>query len=395
MVVPQSLGASLASSERPERNSPSASCTFHHRSGALPTGLTTRPDRPQLRLIGCIDQTLVLKTAENLARWLFSGALSHSDGAIAAWRDHATQELAYEYPEITGYLLTAAAFTGRTDDLRVRKAADWLCDRVERGVLHSRACDGRVIYNFDTAIVAAGLLNFGSATSGDRYLDASIRLAIRLRDQLLRRGWLSALDPDSAIPTRKASWSTTGRVHLLKATQALFLASEHGVDCMIEAAELVVDDVVRRFSLDGEDLRGPDGRTYLHPACYALEGLWIWSVARGSATHLDLARRVFDEILAFRLPSGGFPRTAGGSEDEEQTDVVAQMTRLASLLRRDEEADKGLARLSELTLPAPPGVALVYAPRSAHVHESSWSSMFALQAFELTLQPALDWRQLI
>jgi hypothetical protein len=381
--------------ERSEQNFPSVSRTSHHRSEALPAGLAARLDQAQPQPIGFIDQAPVLKTAEGLARWLFSGALSHSDGAIAAWRDHATQELAYEYPEITGYLLTAAAFTGRTDDPRVRQAADWLCDRVERGVLHSRASDGPVIYNFDTAIVAAGLLNFGSATSGNRYLDTSIRLAVRLRDQPLRRGWLPTLDPDSTVPTREASWSTTGRVHLLKATQALCLASEHGVDCMIEAAELVVDDVVRRFSLDGEDLRGPDGRTYLHPACYALEGLWIWSVARDSVTHLDLARKVFDEILAFRLPSGGFPRSAGGSEAEEQTDVVAQMTRLALLLGRNEEADKGLARLSELTLPAPPGVALVYAPLSTHVHESSWSSMFALQAFELATQPTLDWRQLI
>src|SRR5262249_33909540 len=139
-----------------------------------------------------------------------------------------------------------------------------------------------------------------------------------------------------------------------------------------------------RFTARGPWFSRLSEPVYLHPACYAIEGFWIWHAVSGSQRHLDIARAALAELLSFRLPSGGFPQTSAGSGYEEQADVLAQVTRLALVLGQRDQADIGLARLAASTVPAPPGVAVVYAPGASQVHESSWPSMFALQAFALS-----------
>ena len=123
--------------------------------------------------------------------WLFAGGLAHPSGGIAGWRDRRTGRLSDEYPEISGYFLSAAVFAEATGAEPVIRAADWLTARIEGDELASRRADGGAIYNFDLGIVAAGLIKYGVREGRAPAVTAGIRAASCLRDQVNQYGHLS------------------------------------------------------------------------------------------------------------------------------------------------------------------------------------------------------------
>ena len=329
--------------------------------------------------------------SDQILRWLVSPDLFHASGAIAAWRSRATGELAFEYPEVTGYLLTCAAYAGQAQRPVVTRAADWLSARVEAGD-HSARPGSPVVYAFDLGIIATGLLNVGSALRSDRYLSAGVRLAERLRDEILRSGTLAATSAEPASPT----WSNAGRAHLLKCVQCLCLAEEQGAGRMREAAGSFVSSV-GEVTLETPDLAFGETGPNLHATCYAAEGLWVWSAVSGDAK----AERTADALLAgveqARLPSGGFPKDLGRNRAVEQSDVTAQVARLGLLLgRKDAERSAALQRLEAIALPTAEGLAIPYQPAATPQHENSWCAMFAFQALRLAASSRpLAWRSLV
>ena len=335
-------------------------------------------------------------TSAELFQWLFSGGLSHPSGAVAGWRERRTGRLSDEYPEITGYYLSAAVFADATENAAVIRAADWLCERIETNASASRRVDGSAIYNFDQGIIAAGLIKYGVRAGKTRAVAAGIRAASRLRDQVNEHGHLPTFDPSAGSPVgRAATWSTVGRLHLAKTVQCLLLAAELGVSGMREAARTIVDDVSRGFSLASDGLRDAAGPTNLHATCYALEGLWIWDAAERTIRLRPLLTATFGELLTHRLPSGGLPRTVG-SAAREQSDVHSQVVRLAALLGRTAAIPSSVARLRQVASQADHGWSVPYEPESVEVHENAWATMFAAQALALIDgPPELEWWELI
>ncbi|HKY52417.1 MAG TPA: hypothetical protein VJP45_14265 [Candidatus Limnocylindria bacterium] len=344
---------------------------------------------------GVLDARSSPRSAD-LHEWLFAGALAHPSGAIAGWRERSTGRLSDEYPEISGYYLSAAVFADATDSPAVGRAASWLSERIEAGACASRRVDGSAIYNFDQGIIAAGLIKYGVRTGNARAVAAGIRAASRLRDQLAHEGRLEPLDPAGGHPVgRPATWSTVGRLHLTKTVQCLLLAAELGVSGMREAARTLIDDASGAFSLESDGLRDPTGRVNLHATCYALEGFWIWDAQQRSNGHHAILEAAFDQLMSHRLPTGGFPRLARG-EPREQSDVHAQVVRLAALLGRAPAMRTSVARLREIASAAERGWSVPYQPASAEIHENAWVTMFAAQALALVDgRPGLEWWELI
>jgi len=99
--------------------------------------------------------------------------------------------------------------------------------------------------------------------------------------------------------------------------------------------------------------------------------------------------------VSYRLPSGGFPRLASAAS-REQSDVHAQVVRLASLLGRGSTVRPSIARLRQVASPAEFGWSVPYEPQAPEVHENAWATMFAAQALALVDGPPdLDWWELI
>src|SRR5205823_5511355 len=83
--------------------------------------------------------------------------------------------------------------------------------------------------------------------------------------RVLRYGYLSTLDAAAGPPVgRPATWSTVGRLHLVKTVQCLLLADELGESGMRDAARVMVDATRRAFSLRSEWLREGNGEINLH-----------------------------------------------------------------------------------------------------------------------------------
>jgi hypothetical protein len=351
--------------------------------------------RPRTAELPASPSTSLGPTFGSLARWLFSGALAHPSGAVAGWRDSDTGKLSDEYPEITGYYLSAAVVSNATGSPAVAAAAQWLTGRIEANQIASRRADGPAIYNFDEGIIASGLIKYGVRAGDGRALAAGMSAAARLRDQVRRYGYLPTLDSRGGLPIgRPATWSTVGCLHLAKTVQCLLLAHELGASGMRDAAAGIIEHTKAGFSLESDSLREANGEINLHSTCYALEGLWIWNAAE-RATDLDeLLHAALDELLAQRLPSGGFPRNL--TRPHEQGDVTSQVIRLALLLGRGSAVQPSVARLREVAIPTDRGHAMPYQPAAAASHQNAWVTMFASQSLALADgSPELEWWELI
>jgi hypothetical protein len=334
--------------------------------------------------------------SRQLVNWLFSGALTHDSGAMAAWRELDTGRLAYPYPEITGYALTLAAGTTLTPPQAeiARRAAVWLIARHAAEETESRPGEPGVIYTFDRYVQATGLLNYGTATGDDRAAAIGVRLLSADAKRVVRDRRAHPIGEGSMSSTRTSCWSTVGSLHLLKAVQGFCLLGEvTGAQLGIDAAEILVTCYSDKLRVDSPHLAGADGRHYLHPYCYALEGLWAWAEATGDTSQSARVSGCLTEVLRFREPDGGIRRTA--EEPGTQFDVTAQAVRLAALLRLDPETwHPSALHLRRSAATAAPGLRYLPYRADGPVHQSSWASMFAAQALRAAREP-IPWQRLV
>jgi hypothetical protein len=345
-------------------------------------------------------------TAVGLRTWVSSQACQSASGAFVAWLDPGSGRQSYEYPEISGYALTYLAGLGSLSDAELvagDRAAAWLTSRVQVGALAARdGWDNEAVYLFDLGMMASGLMSFGRLTESKSYIEAGLRLAGLVREegsqgQLISPIW--HLGP----PSGRAGWSTHGIPHLAKLVQALLLSEELGSRTGRSVSARLIEAVKSRQQANGR--MRTDQRTQttmLHPHLYAAEGLWIWGNAVDDHEALELAGAALEWVLAQQLDLGGFPRSAPQTSTAavavEQSDVTAQVVRLAFVLRmRSPSVDRAIERLVQTARPCSSGVAIVYQPSSPMVHLNTWATLFAAQALALAAPNAtqLSWRQLV
>lgn len=364
--------------------------------------------------LGTIDAALAVNShaedvSSRLHHWLTTDLQSQS-GAFFAWVDHGSGKPSYEYPEITGYALTYLARSvekSRIDGPEIRaghSAATWLASLIEDRQLAARVnWDGHAIYNFDLAMIANGLLNFGTATADDRWVDSGLVLVQMLVRQVERYGYLPSIDPDGPVQSTRSAWSTEGFAHLVKTAQCLMTASALGEPGAEEAAGRIIEHGVWRQETDGRiSTHRSDFDCMLHPLFYAVEGLWTYGCATNSEVALGQARAAASWAWQFRMESGGFPRYISmidGSYGAEQCDATAQALRAAVLTELDVDVVPTVDRLCAIVLPiGDESCAMPYQPHSHPLHRNAWASMFAVQALELSSLPSshlFDWRHLV
>jgi hypothetical protein len=334
--------------------------------------------------------------SRQLVNWLFSGTLTHDSGAMSAWRELDTGNLAYPYPEITGYALTLAAGTTLSPPQAeiARRAAVWLIARHAAGESESRPVEPGVIYTFDRYVQATGLLNYGIVTGDDSAAAAGVRLLYADAERVVHDRGSHAIAGGSISSTRLPCWSTVGSLHLLKSVQGFCLLREvTGAQVAIDAAEILITSYSDELLVHSPHLADAEGRHYLHPYCYALEGLWVWAEATGDTSHAARVCDCLTEVLRFREPDGGIRRTV--EEPGTQFDVTAQAVRLGALLRLEPAAWRGSEQcLLRSAAAAAPDMKYMPYRADGPVHQSSWASMFAAQALRAEHEP-IPWQLLV
>jgi hypothetical protein len=348
-----------------------------------------------------------LMSAEaGMRAWLACGAVQAPSGAFHAWCDEAGRP-SFEYPEITGYALTHFAGLVYPDDHEVtagHRAGTWLVNRLRSGDLSAReSWDGHTVYTFDLAMIATGLMAFGSRHSSEEMIASGLALAGDIQEEIASTGSLQSVPPRSGSVSSRSAWSTEGLAHLIKTVQCLLWAGELGQDGCVDAAAQLVREACRAQCDDGRFRTHPDDReTMLHPHLYAVEGLWMWGAATGDAEALRRARLATQWVWTHQRFNGAFPRwiSASGEEGPNQADLTAQALRAAVLV--DVAADRRATTAEWLAGAAVwnrarTAAAVPYQPGSGTVHLNTWTTLFAAQALmsHLVGPDAVSWRSLV
>jgi hypothetical protein len=339
----------------------------------------------------------VRAVAAAIRRWLASGAAQSPTGAYCAWLEATTGALAYEYPAISGGALTW--LSGRRDpsprELAAGTlAAEWLHFRLVSGDRSARAgWDRGAVYTFDLGMMAAGLISFGALVGEQRFLDRGHAIARDLAAYVTSPLGLRALAPDAPPTGRGDDWSTTGRAHLVKCVQALLLAGQR------RAADRLALTTMDDQRADGSfRTQAGDDLVMLHAQFCAVEGLWIWGVARGDAVAVRRARAAVEFAWEYQLASGGLPRFVAADElGPEQLDVTSQAVRAAILVGLEPPGlHRAISRLVALTVERDGAAALIGRPGAAEKPLDTSVTMFAAQALGLAAdRQAVRWRTLV
>ena len=336
----------------------------------------------------------------DLSRWLASGAVQSPDGAFHAWLDADTGELAFAYPEITGYAVTWLAGRANATDAEraaARRACDWLIGRLDAGRWTARdGWDHDAVYVFDLAMIATGLLTFGRVTQDAKAIAAGSAIVADIQRQQEREHPLRSLSHRSPASSERSAWSTEGYAHLIKVVQCLLLGAEIGVPRSREAASTLIGRAGGLQQADGRFVtHHRDGPTMLHPHLYAVEGFWMCAEATGDETARARARRGIDWAWSTQLEDGGRPRSSPGPGAPAQADLTAQAVRMGVLLGSDPTSIARAFRwLESIAGGDQRGCALHY--QEGEPHLNTWATLFGAQAVSLLAGSGpLDWRVLV
>ncbi len=305
--------------------------------------------------------------------WLASSAVVMPDGGVRSWSNPAHP--GYRYPEAAGLWLSLLA--GRAPAERRDAVAHALARDAEPAGAVGR--DGAA-YLFDSAMALAGLLAHEAA--GGALPDPALgeRLFSSVARDLAAR---AAVRP--AGERERERWSGRYGCHHLKLAMVLGRRHARTGDprCRALAAQLV-DDLGPLGEGGRFRIHERATVTYLHAACYAIEGLlavdhW-W---RGALPSVQPAIEACAAWLAgAQADHGGLPAWHDGERGHGdcRSDVAAQAVRIWAAVDR-----RGFARpidraLRFLAAAQHASGGLRYHPGSDDVN--TWSTIFAAQAIE-------------
>lgn len=307
---------------------------------------------------------------DSMLRWLQSEQVLLPDGAVLSW--HNLDHPGYVYPEAGGLLLSLLASESVAQNPASTRIACRLASDVSPAGGVGR--NGHE-YLFDTAIVLSGLLAYERAGGvlGDRFLPQRLfNFVVRHIEQ--RCATRVPICDDSL------RWSASYGCHQLKTALAIGAYWDRTADarCPLLIKQLVHDLIP--LGTDGRfHIHAHSRATYLHAACYAVEGLlaaWRYGWADVEAT----VRASADWFASVQYPHGGLRAWHDGihAYGEYRADVTAQAVRIwlcVDRIRFASAIDRGLTFLAQLQ--APSG-GIRYHPGGADIN--TWSTIFTVQA---------------
>lgn len=303
--------------------------------------------------------------------WLTSEDVIAKDGGVISW--HAAEHPGYRYPEVAGLLLRLLSVEGTHDRLSRRIVVGLIADEGPTGGFGKAGRE----YLFDTAVVLAGLTAYQA-----RAIDPD---ADKLRDGCLDFIARAMVEQRASTSTsREHRWSECMAPHLLKLLGLLEpMAVGHRSGEIAAELQNLAGRLVVTFDGDRFPSCAHISATYIHAACYALEGLSNAAIPgdNHAATRWPaVVRAGTDRLARCQHSTGGLPAWDDGSRTigPLRTDATAQAVRLWALVDRDRyEANIAFA-LAFLAWQQDDCGGLRYEPGSPDVN--SWATIFAVQA---------------
>ena len=206
-------------------------------------------------------------------------------------------------------------------------------------------------------------------------------------------------------------WSLISGAFLVKLAIGLLHLAELTSNASYKLAAKKLCDWGMEFQKeDGRFSTSPDPEeTFLHPHCYAAEGLLVAGRILKEDRYVESGRKAVSWISEFQLGSGGFPSyfSRGKFKKETSPDMTAQVLRLWLMLDESErpQIDVSGAVQSILSLQCSNNQKQAYGgimagdawfsgtnenSDFAGQHINSWVSMFSAQAIRMSNDPKID-----
>ncbi len=372
-----------------------------------------------------------LHELELVENWLLNSGIQDQSkedirrGGVYAWYDTSINSYSFLYSEITGYALSwfAYQYISTKKDiylLRSEAAANWLIEKAINPRIGGVMCrhDGNqwreTICAFCNGMVLNGLCNTYKISDNKDILKTAIGIGDCLLNDLQKDNgsFYSKFDPNSKEATNPGGkWSLISGAFLIKLSIGLLnLAQITGNENYKKAAKDLCDWGLGFQNENGRFCTSPDSmETFLHPHCYAAEGLLVAGLVLDENKYIKSAQKAVSWISKFQKECGGFPSYFSNGEFKKATspDMTAQVLRLWLMLKESERpkidfsgALGSITRLQNTSKKSSIHGGIMAGDAwftdtnensdFTGKHINSWVSMFSAQAIRMSIEPKID-----
>lgn len=372
-----------------------------------------------------------LQELELVENWLLSSGIqdqSNEDirhGGVYAWYDKGIDSYSFLYSEITGYALTwfAYQYSSTKNDkylLAAYDAANWLIERAMNNEIGGVMCrhDGNewrdTICAFCNGMVLNGFCNVYKISKNNEFRKKATDIGNCLLKDLQKDNgsFYSKFDPtlkEASNPGGK--WSLISGAFLIKLAIGLLNLKEiTGNINFQKAAKELCDWGLGFQEVNGRFRTSPDPEeTFLHPHCYAAEGLLVAGLVLNESKYIKSALKAVTWISDYQNNCGGFPSYYSNGLFKKATspDMTAQVIRLWLMLDESERPNIDISSAIESI------IKLQVTSKKASIHGgimagdawfsdtnenldsngqhfNSWVSMFSAQAIRMSINSKID-----
>ena len=225
----------------------------------------------------------------NVENWLFSSGLTITDthdenlGGVHAYIEEKTQNYGFLYPEITGYFISSLKFLSAHNQNKIdlaKNSANWLINLNKKhgGIIQSLNNNQKLVYSFDTAICANGLLDCYDLTNDKTYLDTAEKLLNWISNEVLNSN--GTLKPFYDLNSKKFDeskdvwYKQKGCLHVKTTIPFIHFYRITKNENFLKIGLNIADSINYFINEDGSVRLHIDQKIiHLHSLCYALEGL--------------------------------------------------------------------------------------------------------------------------
>ena len=305
-------------------------------------------------LVDSKDMENKISLAEN---WFLNSGIQNISkdkdtyGSFNAWYDTTNKKFSFVYSEITGYGINTLLYLNKIDPSnllieRAEIAADWLMNKAFDpdfgGILcrfdrNKNEFNGKIC-TFDNGVCLNAFMNLYKATSKDKYLDISIKIADWLLKMQKDDGsfYTRHIINDNFLEDNGDKWSKqSGTFHSKISLGLLNLGKLLKENKYITSARKICDWSLNLQTEEGRFITDRnDNSTFLHPFCYTNEGLICAGIVLNEDKYISSVKKGVQWVLKNKIKNNGFP--AYFVDDKfigiDSPDINAQVLRLILIL---------------------------------------------------------------
>ena len=268
-------------------------------------------------------------------------------GAVHSFYDEKKEEYGFLYPEITGYFISSMRFLHSVEKnleyvKLAKNSSDWLIGIENKfgGIiqgLSKEKTQEKLVYSFDTAICATGILDCYLLTKDEKYLKFAKKLTEWISNEAVNKNGeikpVKNLTTNQFIEDKNLWYKQSGCLHLKTAIPFLKLYEITSDEKDLVLARKILDQFSLFQNSDGSlSLHKGKSTIHLHSLCYALEGLMLGYHFSQDKKYLELCEQALKWCILKIEKDNGINLWFNSSYQQAKTSYhIAQLIRLLIL----------------------------------------------------------------